>query len=122
MRIVDFANPAKNDWLAVSQFKVRIPGREQHIIPDVVLFLNGLPVAVIECKSPKVEEPIAEAIDQLLRYSEQRGASGEGNPALFYYNQFVVATCREQAKFGTITDAHGAAFLPLERPLAVQSG
>jgi type I restriction enzyme R subunit len=103
VRIVDFAHPERNDWLAVSQFKVRIPGREQHIIPDVVLFLNGLPIAVIECKSPKVEEPIAEAIDQLLRYSEQRGASGEGNPALFYYNQFVVATCREQAKFGTIT-------------------
>lgn len=103
VRIVDFANPAKNDWLAVSQFKVRIPGREQHIIPDVVLFLNGLPVALIECKSPKVEEPTAEAIDQILRYSEQRGASGEGNPGLFYYNQFVVATCREQAKFGTIT-------------------
>lgn len=103
VRIVDFANPAKNDWLAVSQFKVRIPGRDQHIIPDVVLFLNGLPVALIECKSPKVEEPTAEAIDQILRYSEQRGASGEGNPALFYYNQFVVATCREQTKFGTIT-------------------
>jgi type I restriction enzyme R subunit len=103
VRIVDYASPAKNDWLAVSQFKVRIPGREQHIVPDVVLFLNGLPVALIECKSPKVEEPTAEAIDQILRYSEQRGASGEGNPALFYYNQFVVATCREQAKFGTIT-------------------
>jgi type I restriction enzyme R subunit len=103
VRIVDFANPGKNDWLAVCQLRVRIPGRDQHIIPDVVLFLNGLPVVVIECKSPKVEEPVAEAIDQLLRYSEQRGASGEGNAALFFYNQFVVATCREQAKFGTIT-------------------
>lgn len=102
VRIVDF-DDHKNDWLAVRQFKVRIPGRDQHIIPDVVLFLNGLPISVIECKSPRVEEPIAEAIYQLLRYSEQRGASGEGNPALFYYNQFVVATCREQAKFGTIT-------------------
>jgi type I restriction enzyme, R subunit len=103
VRIVDFGNPGKNDWMAVSQFKVRIPGREQHIIPDVVLFLNGLPIIVFECKSPKVEEPISEAIDQLLRYSEQRDSSGEGNPALFYYNQFLVATCREQAKFGTIT-------------------
>jgi type I restriction enzyme R subunit len=102
-RIVNFADANKNDWVAVSQFKVRIPGRDQHIIPDVVLFLNGLPVVVIECKSPKVEEPIAEAIDQLLRYGELRGSSGEGNAALFYYNQFVVATCREQAKFGTIT-------------------
>jgi type I restriction enzyme R subunit len=103
VQIVDYANPSKNDWIAVCQFKVRIPGREQHIIPDVVLFLNGLPVVVFECKSPKVEEPIAEAIDQLLRYEEQRDASGEGNAALFYYNQFLVATCREQAKFGTIT-------------------
>lgn len=102
-RIVDFENDQINDWLAVSQLKVRIPGRDQHINPDVVLFLNGLPVSVIECKSPRVEEPIAEAIYQLLRYSGQRDASGEGNPALFYYNQFVVATCREQAKFGTIT-------------------
>jgi type I restriction enzyme R subunit len=102
-RIVDFDDPANNDWLAVSQFKVRIPGREQHVIPDVVLFLNGLPVAVFECKSPRVQEPIAEAIDQLLRYSEQRDATGEGNPTLFYHNQFVVATSGQLAKFGTIT-------------------
>lgn len=102
VRLVDFTRPEKNDWLALSQFKVRIPGREQHIVPDVVLFLNGLPVVVIECKSPRVQEPIGEAIEQLLRYSEQRDASGEGNPALFYYNQFVVATCGQQAKFGTI--------------------
>ncbi len=103
VRVVDFARPEKNDWLAVSQFRVRIPGRDQHIIPDVVLFLNGLPIVVFECKSPKVQEPVAEAIDQLLRYGEQRGGTGEGNPALFYYNQFVVATCGQMAKFGTIT-------------------
>lgn len=103
VRVVSFDQPGKNDWLAVSQFRVRIPGREQHILPDVVLFLNGLPVIVIECKSPKVQEPIAEAIDQLNRYSEQRESSGEGNPELFYYNHFTIATCREQAKFGTIT-------------------
>src|SRR5439155_9497706 len=74
-----------------------------HIIPDIVLFLNGLPVVVIECKSPKVKEPIPEAIDQLLRYSEQRGAKGEGSATLFYYNQFLITTCRQEAKFGTIT-------------------
>ena len=47
-------------------------GTEHHIVPDIVLFLNGLPVVVIECKSPKVKDAIPEAIDQLLRYSEQR--------------------------------------------------
>lgn len=82
---------------------MRILGTEHHIIPDIVLFLNGLPVVVIECKSPKVKEPIPEAIDQLLRYSEQRGAKGEGSPPLFYYNQFLITTCRQEAKFGTIT-------------------
>ncbi len=105
VRFVDFEkDPLNNNrFIAVCQFKVRILGTEHHIIPDIVLFVNGLPLVVIECKSPKVKEPIAEAIDQMLRYSEQRGAKGEGSAPLFFYNQFVVATCRQQAKFGTIT-------------------
>jgi type I restriction enzyme, R subunit len=103
VRFVDFQNPQNNRFIAVCQFKVRILGTEHHIIPDIVLFLNGLPIVVIEAKSPKVKEPIPEAIEQLLRYSEQRGSRGEGSAQLFYYNQFVVTTCRQQAKFGTIT-------------------
>ena len=103
VRFADFATRDNNRFIAVCQFKVRVLGTEHHIIPDIVLFLNGLPVVVTECKSPKVKDAIPEAIDQLLRYSEQRGAKGEGNAPLFYYNQFVVATCRQEAKFGTIT-------------------
>jgi type I restriction enzyme R subunit len=103
VKFVDFQHRDNNRFIAVCQFKVRILGTENHIIPDIVLFLNGLPVVVIECKSPKAKEPIPEAIEQLLRYSEQRGAKGEGNSALFYYNQFIVTTCRQEAKFGTIT-------------------
>lgn len=103
VRFIDFKHRDNNRFTAVCQFKVRILGTENHIIPDIVLFLNGLPIVVIECKSPKVKEPIPEAIDQLLRYSEQRGAKGEGSAPLFYYNQFVITTCRQEAKFGTIT-------------------
>jgi type I restriction enzyme R subunit len=103
VRFVDFKHRDNNRFIAVCQLKVRILGTEHHIVPDIVLFLNGLPVAVIECKSPKVKDAIPEAIDQLLRYSEQRGARGEGSEPLFYYNQIVIATCRQQAKFGTIT-------------------
>ena len=102
-RFADFATRESNRFIAVCQFKVRVLGTEHHIIPDVVLFLNGLPVVMIECKSPKVKDAIPEAIDQLLRYSEQRGVKGEGNAPLFYYCQFVVVTCRQEAKFGTIT-------------------
>jgi type I restriction enzyme R subunit len=103
VRFIDFNQRKNNRFIAVCQFKVRILGTEHHIIPDIVLFLNGLPVVVIEAKSPKVKEPIPEAIDQLLRYSEQRGAKGEGSAPLFYFNQFLVTTCRQEAKFGTIT-------------------
>ena len=103
VRFIDFKNRDNNRFIAVCQFKVRILGTEHHIIPDVVLFVNGLPVVLIECKSPRVKDAIPEAIDQMLRYSEQRGVTGEGSPPLFYFNQFVVATCRQQAKFGTIT-------------------
>ena len=103
VRYVDFQTRQNNRFIAVCQFKVRILGTEHHIVPDIVLFLNGLPVVLVECKSPKVKDAIPEAIDQILRYSEQRGEAGEGSAPLFFYNQFVVATCRQEAKFGTIT-------------------
>ena len=53
---VDFEHPEKNIFTAISQFKVAIPGTDHHIIPDIVLFLNGLPIVVVEAKSPKVPE------------------------------------------------------------------
>ncbi|MED0887005.1 HsdR family type I site-specific deoxyribonuclease [Bacillus mycoides] len=103
VRYIDFQNIENNIFTAISQFKVRVVGTEHHIIPDIVLFINGLPVVVVEAKSSKVKEPIPEAIDQLMRYSEQRNVTGEGNQQLFYYNQFLITTCRTEAKFGTIT-------------------
>ncbi len=65
VRFVDFTTRDNNRFIAVCQFKVRVLGTEHHIIPDIALFLNGLPVVVIECKSPKVKDAIPEAIDQL---------------------------------------------------------
>lgn len=103
VRYIDYDTIENNSFLAVSQFKLRIPGTENHIIPDIVLFINGIPIIVVECKSPKVKDSIAEAIDQLMRYSQQRNEGLEGNQLLFFYNQFTVVTDRQQAKFGTIT-------------------
>lgn len=101
--IIDFNHPENNSYVAISQFKIRIPGTDHHIYPDIICFLNGLPVVVVEAKSPKAKEPIPEAIDQLMRYCEQRDYQREGNKSLFYFNQFLVATSRQRAKFGTIT-------------------
>lgn len=103
VRFIDFNDATNNSFVAVSQFKIRIIGTDKHIYPDIICFLNGIPVSVIECKSPRTKEPIPEAIDQLMRYAEQREYLREGSKPLFYYNQFIVATCRNKAKFGTVT-------------------
>ena len=110
VRFIDFSDikekdkhRRKNRYLAISQFKVKIPGTEKHIIPDIVLFINGIPVLVIECKSPSIADSMGEAIIQLLRYQNRRGETAEGNPKLFYYNQFMVATNRQMATYSTIT-------------------
>jgi type I restriction enzyme R subunit len=105
VRYIDFTNIENNSFIAISQFKVNIPGTEKHIIPDIVLFVNGLPLVVVECKSPKISNPVNEAITQLMRYSNRRGVK-EGNERLFWYNLFMVATSRQVAKIGTITSEY----------------
>lgn len=102
VRFIDFKNPDENSFLAISQFKVNVPGTEKHVIPDIVLFINGLPLAVVECKSSYIADPIGEAVTQLTRYSNRRGEK-EGNERLFWYNQICVATSRQVAKYSSIT-------------------
>lgn len=100
---IDYQHPENNSYIAVSQLKVNIPGTDRHIYPDIVCFVNGLPLVLIEAKSPKIQTPIDDAIDQMMRYSEQQGYESSGNKLLFVYNQILIATCRNKAKFGTIT-------------------
>ena len=99
---IDFKTPENNSFIAISQFKVNITGTEKHIIPDIVLFVNGIPLVVVECKSPTISDPINEAITQLMRYSNRRGVK-EGNEKLFWYNLFTIATTNQVAKYGSIT-------------------
>jgi type I restriction enzyme R subunit len=103
---VDWEHPENNVFRVVNQFKLEEPGGQahRHIVPDLVLFVNGIPLTVVECKSPNLSEPLEEAIDQLQRYSNQRAwlEGNEGNEKLFHTNQFMVATCFEQARVGTI--------------------
>ena len=58
VKIIDFENLEKNEFHCVNQFKVS--GPTQNIIPDIILFVNGLPLAVIECKSPFITNPMEE--------------------------------------------------------------
>ncbi|RWX44543.1 type I site-specific deoxyribonuclease, HsdR family [Candidatus Electrothrix aarhusensis] len=102
MRIIDFDDPSRNEFLVTNQF--RIVGADGPIIPDLVLFVNGLPLAVIECKSPYINHPIAKGIEQLRRYADLRNPSdNEGAERLFYANQMMVSTCGTKAHLGTIS-------------------
>ncbi|PRY64802.1 type I restriction enzyme R subunit [Vreelandella songnenensis] len=117
---IDWATPANNHFTVINQYKVACPPghdtAKQHVVPDLVLLVNGIPLVVIECKSPNAAEPMAEAIDQLRRYSDQRFVSGEvgdheGAPALFNTNQLLLATCFDDCRVGTI-GASASHYLP----------
>ncbi|MGH8930027.1 MAG: type I restriction endonuclease subunit R [Egibacteraceae bacterium] len=107
VHFIDWEHLGNNDFLAISQFRVDEPGghAKPYIAPDVVLFVNGIPLVVVECKAPGPEDAMAEAIRQLRRYANQRPEidTDEGNERLFWTNQFVVATTGEVARAGTIT-------------------
>lgn len=93
-QILDFSNPDNNDWLAVNQFTV---GEGPHLRrPDVVVFVNGLPLAVIELKNPADENAtIAHAYQQLQTYQAQI-------PSLFTTNTTLVASDGVQARIGSL--------------------
>ncbi len=106
IQFIDFEHPERNDFLAINQFRVDEPGGQgkKFVAPDVVLFVNGIPLVVIECKSPYITDPMAEGINQLRRYANQRGLGvPEGNEQLFWTNQFVVSTYGDKARVGTFT-------------------
>ncbi|PXF57549.1 MAG: restriction endonuclease subunit R [Deltaproteobacteria bacterium] len=102
--VIDFDHPERNDFIAINQFRVDVPGGKTFIGPDIVLFVNGIPLVVVECKSPKISHPMEEGINQLLRYSNQRQEveEDEGCERLFYYNQFLVSTFRQEARAATV--------------------
>jgi len=105
VKIIDFDNIDNNEFLCVNQFKIE--GVNQTVIPDIVLFVNGLPLAVIEAKSPYVTDPMAKGIDQLRRYANRRTPhEDEGAEKLFWYNQMMVSTHRDQARVGTISSKY----------------
>ena len=97
-RVIDFDEPAGNDWLAVNQFTV-IEGKINRR-PDVLVFVNGLPLGVIELKNPGTENADLEAaFNQLQTYKAQV-------PSLFRTNAVLVNSDGLQARIGSLTAVH----------------
>ena len=111
VKLIDFANPANNQFHAINQFRIDTPGCvKQFIIPDIVLFVNGIPLAVVECKlgSQTCANPMHEAFVQLQRYRNAREATEaaglkEGEPRLFHSNLLLIRSSGAEADYGTIT-------------------
>lgn len=103
VRLIDFDTPGNNDWLAVNQFTA-IEGRFNRR-PDVVIFVNGLPIGVVELKNPGTEEADLEAaFNQLQTYKAQV-------PSLFRTNGVLVTSDGLQARIGSLT-ANQERFMP----------
>lgn len=115
IRYIDWDTPSNNCFTVVNQYRVDCPpgfnAGKAFIVPDLVLLVNGIPLVVVECKSPSIPEPLAEAVDQLRRYSNARKAAfevddNEGNESLFATTQLLIATCFDEARVACV----GAAF------------
>lgn len=95
VKVVDFEKPSENDWLAVNQFTVVENQHERR--PDIVLFVNGLPLAVIELKNPADEDAtIWSAWQQLQTYKREI-------PSLFDTNEFLIVSDGLLARIGSLT-------------------
>jgi len=95
VRLADFDHPEKNDWLAVNQFTVIENHHNRR--PDILLFLNGLPIVILELKNPTDEKATIEtAYRQIQTYKQQI-------PALFAHNEMIVISDGLEARIGTLT-------------------
>ncbi|MCP5107035.1 MAG: type I restriction endonuclease subunit R, partial [bacterium] len=93
--LLDLEEPENNDWLAVNQFTVK--GDRQTRRPDILVFVNGLPLAVIELKNPTDETAtIHSAFNQLQTYKKDI-------PALFETNELMIVSDGLEARMGTLT-------------------
>jgi type I restriction enzyme R subunit len=94
-RILDFADPDANDWLAVNQFTIKEDAGERR--PDLLVFVNGLPIALFEFKNPMDEKAtILSAFRQTQTYKRDL-------PGLLAYNELLIVADGNQARMGSLT-------------------
>ena len=95
VRLIDWARVAGNDWLAVNQFSVKGPKHTRR--PDIILFVNGLPLVLLELKNPADEAAdIWKAFDQIQTYKEQI-------PDVFQTNELLVISDGSEARLGSLS-------------------
>lgn len=94
LKYIDWDNPQNNVFHVTEEFAVDSRDRQHNARPDIVLFINGIPFAVIECKAPHI--PVDEAVGQMIRNQQAAYI-----PHLFKFAQLVVATNKNAVKYAT---------------------
>lgn len=95
VRLIDWVEVKANDWLAVNQFSIQGPKHTRR--PDIILFVNGLPLVLLELKNPAdVKADLGKAFDQIQTYKEQI-------PDLFQYNEILVISDGSEARMGSLS-------------------
>jgi len=97
VQFFDFDNISKNEFLAVDELSVRGASGVSRF--DLVLYVNGLPLVVIECKDPADKHAMSKAVSDLSGYQEP----GSGVPRFFHTAHFCIALARHHARYGTVT-------------------
>ena len=95
LRYIDWETPQNNMFHITEEFAVDSRDRQHNARPDIVLFINGIPFAVIECKAPHI--PVEEAVGQMIRNQQAAYI-----PHLFKFAQLVVATNKNAVKYATV--------------------
>lgn len=95
LRYIDWDNPQNNVFHVTEEFAVDSRDRQHNARPDIVLFINGIPFAIIECKAPHI--PVDEAVGQMIRNQQAAYI-----PQLFKFAQLVVATNKNAVKYATV--------------------
>jgi type I restriction enzyme R subunit len=95
VRLIDWVEVKANDWLAINQFSIQGPKHTRR--PDIILFVNGLPLVLLELKNPAdVKADLGKAFDQIQTYKEQI-------PDLFQYNEILVIADGSEARMGSLS-------------------
>lgn len=95
VRLIDFETPANNEWVAVNQFSIK--GEKHTRRPDILLFINGLPLVLIELKnSVDLNADIGKAFNQIQTYKEQI-------PDIFQYNEILIISDGSEARMGSLS-------------------
>ncbi|MDQ3021026.1 MAG: HsdR family type I site-specific deoxyribonuclease [Bacteroidota bacterium] len=96
LQYIDWKDPDKNVFHVTEEFSVMRSTSKDHYRPDLVLFVNGIPLCIIECKRPDMKEPLAQAISQHLRSQQE-----DGIRSLYLYAQLLLSITTRDAAFAT---------------------